>query len=148
LEKYIKELELKIKEKDIIINNEKIKNDNLNKKIKELENLSNKNPQINNMIELENEIKLFRKYYNFSEGEKLILIRFISGAQDIDYSIIAKNTEKFHKIEGMLYDKYPKYIETDNFFVVSGNKINRNKTLKQNNIKNKDIITLKINKYD
>ena len=100
------------------------------------------------MIELENEIKLFRKYYNFSEGEKLISIRFISGAQDIDYSIIAKNTEKFHKIEGMLYDKYPKYIETDNFFVVSGNKINRNKTLKQNNIKNKDIITLKINKYD
>ena len=37
LEQYIKELELKLKEKDIIINEEKIKNDNLNKRIKELE---------------------------------------------------------------------------------------------------------------
>ena len=78
LEKYIKELELKIKEKDIIIKEEKLKNDNLNKKIKELETISNKNPQINNVIELENEIKLFRKFNNFSEGEKLISIKFIS----------------------------------------------------------------------
>ena len=48
----------------------------------------------------------------------------------------------------MLYEKYPKYIDTNNFFVVNGNKINRNKTLEQNNIKNNDIITLKINNLD
>jgi len=148
LEKYIKELELKMKEKDIIIKEEKIKNDNLNKKIKELENISNKNPQINNVIELENEIKLFRRFNKFSEGEKLISIKFISGEQDIDYSLITKNTEKFYKIEGILYEKYPKYVETDNFFVVNGNRINRNKTLEQNNIKNNDIITLIINNLD
>ena len=40
LEKYIKELESKIKEKDRIINEEKIKNENLNKKLKELQNRS------------------------------------------------------------------------------------------------------------
>ena len=91
---------------------------------------------------------MFRKYCNFSEEEKLISIKFISSKQNIDYSIIAKNTEKFSKIEAMLYVQYPKYIKTDNFFVVSGNKINRNKTLKQNNIKNNDIITLKINNLD
>ena len=48
----------------------------------------------------------------------------------------------------MLYEIYPKYIETDNFFVVSGNRINRNKTIKENNIKNNDIITLIINNLD
>ena len=43
LEKCIKELKLKIKEMDIIINEEKKKNENLNKKIKEFENkLNNK----------------------------------------------------------------------------------------------------------
>jgi len=132
----------------MIIKEEKAKNDNLNKKIKELESISNKNQQINNIIELENEIKLFRKFNNFSEGEKLIQIKFISNEQDIDYSLIVKNNEKFYKIEGILYEKYPKYVETDNFFVVSGNRINRNKTLEQNNIKSNDIITLIINNLD
>ncbi len=146
LEKHIKELELKIKEKDLIINEEKIKNDYLNKKIKELENITNK--QINNIFELENEIKLFRKYNNFSKGEKLISIKFISGTQDIDYSLITRNTEKFLKIEVNLYERYPKYIETENYFVVGGNKINKYKTLEQNNIKNNDIITLLINNMD
>jgi len=108
----------------------------------------NKNPQINNIIELENEIKLFRKYNNFSEGEKLISIQIISAEQDIDYSLITKNTEKFSKIEDLLYEKYPKYVETENYFIVNGNKINRNKNLEANNIKNNDIITLIINNLD
>ena len=148
LEKYIKELESKIKEKDIIINKEKIKNENLNKKLKELQNLSNNNLDINNIIELKNEIKLFREYNNFSEGEKLISINFASEEQDIDFSIIIKNTEIFSKIETMLYNKYKKYIETENYFLVGGNRINRHKTLEQNNIKNNDIITLFINNFD
>ena len=93
LEKYIKELEIKLKEKDKIINEEKIKNDNLQKEIKNLKNINSK------MKELENEIKLFKSYYNFSEGEKLISIKFISVSQDINYDIIAKNTEKFTKLE-------------------------------------------------
>ena len=48
----------------------------------------------------------------------------------------------------MLYNKYPKYMETDNYFLVNGNKINRNKTFEKNNIKNNDIITLLINEDD
>ena len=62
--------------------------------------------------------------------------------------MITKNTEKFYKIEGMLYEKYPKYTETENFFVVGGNKINRSKSLEQNKINNNDIITLFINNLD
>ena len=48
----------------------------------------------------------------------------------------------------MLYDKYPQYEDTETFFVVNGNRINRNKTLVQNKIKNNDIITLIINNLD
>ena len=104
--------------------------------------------QNSNIIELENEIKLFRKYCNFSEGEKLISIKIISGEQDIDYPIIIKNTEKFFKIESLIYEKYPNYMETINYFLVRGNKINRSKTIEENYIKNDDIITLIINNLD
>ena len=48
----------------------------------------------------------------------------------------------------MIYEKYPKYMETNNYFLVRGNKINKNKTIEENNIKNNDIKTLKINNID
>ena len=39
-------------------------------------------------------------------------------------------------------------METENYFLVGGSKINRNKTLEQNNIKNDDVITLQIYNFD
>ena len=39
-------------------------------------------------------------------------------------------------------------METVNYFLVGGNKINRSKTIEENNIKNNDIITLIINNLD
>ena len=137
LEKYIKELEMKLKEKDKIINEKKIKNNNLQKEITNLKNISNFNSKIK---ELENEIKLFKTYYHFSEGEKLILIRFASVNQEININIICKNTEEFSKIESILYKKYPKYIESENYFLVNGSKINKHKSLKDNKINNNDLI--------
>ena len=124
------------------------KNDNLQKEIKELKNKSNINSKINDVKELENEIKLFKSYYNFLEGEKLISIKFVSVNQDINFEIIAKNTEIFSKIEYILYEKYPKYIESENYFLVHGSKLNRHKSLKENKINNNDIITLEVNNLD
>ena len=148
LEKYIKELELKLEEKDIIIKEEKLKNENLNKIIKELQNFPDSNSQINKIIELENEIKLFRKYYRFYEGEELISIKIVSVEKDVDYSLIIKNTEKFTKIGSILYEKYPKYIETENVFLCGGNRINIHKSLKENKIKNGDIIIIAVKEID
>jgi len=148
LENYIKELELKLKEKDSIIKEEKEKNNILNKKIEELENKSNKNYEIKNTLDLENEIKLFRKYCNFNENDKLISIKFISGDQDVNFSIIAKNNDKFSFFENKLYEKYPKYTDSENYFLVNGNIIKRHKSLEENNIKNNDIITLQINNLE
>ena len=135
LEKLINELQLKIKE-----------NDNLKGKIIELQNILTKKNKI--IIELENEIKIFRKYCNFSETEKLLSIKFISGEQDIDYTIIAKNTENFSILENSIYNEYPQYRETENYFLINGKKINKHKTLEQNKINNNDIITLFINNLD
>ena len=146
LENIIKELKNQLIEKDKLLKEEKIKIDNLNKKINEI--ISKDKIKENKIIELENEIKLFRTYYNFSSNEKLISIKFISGNQDIDFSVITKNTDDFSNIEKILYKRYPKYKDSENYFLVNGNKINRHKTLEENKIKNNDVLTLEINKFD
>ena len=86
LENNIKVLNNKLIEKDILLKEEKIKNNSFNKKIKEIDNISNK-AKIK-IKELENEIKLFRTYYHFSSNEKLISIKFISTNQDINYIVL------------------------------------------------------------
>ena len=60
----------------------------------------------------------------------------------INYSIICKNTDRFNMIENILYDKYPEYIEKENYYIANGIKINKNKTIEQNKIKYSDIIIL------
>ena len=39
-------------------------------------------------------------------------------------------------MEEKLYEEFPEYKETDNYFLVNGNKVKRFKTIKENNIKN------------
>ena len=146
MENIIKELKNQLIEKDKLLKGEKIKNDSLNKKIKEI--ISNDEIKENKIKELENEIKLFRTYYNFSSNEKLISIKFISGNQDIDFPVITKNTDYFTKIEQILYEKYPKYKDSENYFLVNGNILNKNRTLEENKIKNNDVLTLEINNFD
>jgi hypothetical protein len=148
LEKNVKELKIKLFEKDKLLKEEKVKNDNLSKKNKELEKLFNNITNKNYVIEIENELKLFRTYFKFSDNEKLISIKFISGNQDIDFPVITKNTDYFTKIEQILYEKYPKYRDSENYFLVNGNKINRHKTLEENKIQNNDVLTLEINNFD
>jgi len=137
LENKIKTLELIIEEKNKIINE-------YNKIIELNKNISNNNnifDNINRIKELEKEIEKYKKYY-LLPGEKLITIKFISIDQKIDFNIIAKNNDNFAKLEGSLYEKYPQYKETENYFLVNGKKLNRHKTLDENKINDNDIITL------
>ena len=92
--------------------------------------------------ELENEIKKLESYF-LQPGEKLLTIRFISTDQIIDHTLYAKDSELFSVLEGKLYSKYPKYAEQENFFLGHGQKINRFQSLKDNGIKNNEILTLK-----
>ena len=55
---------------------------------------------------------------------------------------LCKKTDIFIYIEQMLYQKYPQYRNTNNYFLVSGGKVNKNISLKDNNIHDGDVITL------
>jgi hypothetical protein len=124
-EKEIKELKDQVNQKDEKIKELEQTNINLYKEIKELES---ENP------------------YKLKKNEKLITIIFVSSDQKLHYSLICKNTQKFAFVEQELYDIFPEYKETENFFLFNGEKINRNKTIEEINIKFSDQITLF--KYD
>ena len=133
LENKIKKLELIIKEKDNKINEYN--------KIKEFKIISNNTNYINRIKELEIEIEKYKNYC-LSPGEKLITINFISIDQTINFNTFAKKTDNFTKLESSLYEYYPRYKETENYFLVNGKKLNKHKTLKENKINDNDILTL------
>ena len=70
---------------------------------------------------------------------------FTSADQVIHHSVICKNNELFSNVENRLYDDgFPEYKESENFFTFNGLKINKNKTVEENNIKKSDVIILNI----
>jgi len=77
-----------------------------------------------------------------SQGEKLISVIFTSSDQNMYYSVICKNTQKFNELEQKLYKNYPEYSESNNYFVINGNIVNKDKSLDENNIRNNEIIIL------
>ena len=140
-----------------LLKNETEKFQSLNEK---LENKIKNNLLINNNINIvsvnkmnelleelklkENELKEFKSNFPFDlkKGEKLMTVIFQSVDQKVHYAFICKNTDKFNIIENLLYDKYPEYIDSENYFTVNGIKINKYKTFEQNNIKFSDIIIM------
>jgi hypothetical protein len=104
---------------------------------------------LDTMMEKDKEIKelklkLSRYPFELKEGEKIMSIIFTSVDQKVCHSIICKNKEKFNIIENKFYEAYPDYLETENFFTLNGKKVNKYKTLDDNNIKNNDIILLNV----
>ena len=79
-----------------------------------------------------------------SESGKIISVLFMTqGNQDIiNYSMACKTTDLFSSLEERLYQDYPNYRNIEKIFMVNTNKISRNKTLEENNIKNNDIINI------
>ena len=153
LSQRIKELEKIIKNKEEekpnvnMINEDNNLMTELTETLKILNNDLNTNKYKDKMNELLEEIRIKDKIIsNFpiklSDGDQLLSVIFVSQDQKIHYSTLCKNTDKFSKIENMLYDAYPEYSGSDNYFFVNGNKINKYKSLDFNKIKNNDIITL------
>ena len=154
-----KNLSNKIQELEKIINIKGKQNININNEDKNIihelsEKLKFLNKNLNNNInkekynELLEEIRIKDNIISnypikLSEGEKLISVIFVSLDQKVHYSVICKNTDKFNIIENKLYEEYPEYLESENYFIVNGNKINKYKSLEFNKIKNNDIIMLK-----
>jgi glutamate synthase domain-containing protein 1 len=103
--------------------------------------LSKRIEGLNKKIE-ELKLKLSRYPYDLSEGEELISVIIMSIDQKIHQSFICKNTEKFSRLEEIIYKEAPDYMESDIYFCINGNVVKRYKTLKENNIHNGDIIML------
>ena len=101
------------------------------KKFKELVNNKSKEEIKNKELEQKN------------NGKEIAII-FISLDQKMNYPIICQNNEKFAIYEQKLYDIYPQYKESENFFICNGKKINRNYTIEENKIKYGDIIQINI----
>ena len=105
--------------------------------IKSVYNVSDELISLMKKLEMkENEIESLKK------GNDFIPIIFFSNDKEIHYSTICKKTDKFFIIENKLYDAYPQYRELENLFFVNGKKINRFKTISDNNINYSDIITV------
>ena len=62
----------------------------------------------------------------------------------MNFPFAVKNTELFVFLELRLYNEYPQYKEKEIYFIVNGNRINRFKTIEENNIKNGNSIILNI----
>ena len=134
-------------------NNNIIKDDiniELKKKYEDLNNkYSNNLLEIINLLkeikEKDKEIREIKSRYPFEllEGEKMLCVIFVSVNQEIHYPMICKNTDKFINIEAKLYEEYPNYMNSQNYFMVKANVINKYKSLSENNINNNDIIVLK-----
>ena len=72
-------------------------------------------------------------FKNCKPGEKIIAAHFISTDNLVDFSIPCKNTDLFVRIEEKLFNEYPQYKKSNTFFTAGG-KVERNKTMSENNI--------------
>ena len=73
-----------------------------------------------------------------------MIITIISSDENIHFSIICQNKDYFTKIEELLYHRYPDYKNDKNRFFLKDIEIDKNKNLENNNIKDNDIILLKV----
>ena len=152
----IKELKRELnneKNKNIILKNENAtlqnkinilynENASLKDKIKLLENfLASKN--IGQQKLLSDSI-LNNKITSIKPGEEIISVNFVSmGNNDIGhYSLICKNTDLFVRLEERLYEDFPEFKNYETYFEVNTKRIKRFKTIDENKIKSKDIITV------
>ena len=150
----IKSLEKKMKEKDEEGKQDKNNIKELQEKVKNFDKLIKNNSVKEELLILMNsvnikdkEIKELKEAFpsEMKKGEKLIAIIFTSATQEItNFALICKNSDIFSKIENLLYDEYPLFRETDNYFLCNGNIIDKNKSLEENHIKNSSIIILNV----
>jgi len=144
----IKELEslLKTKEKEII--EEKTEKNKLITKINDIKNIFLNVDTIEfkkNLEEKEKELSVPNEIFPFeySKGDKIYTVTFITLNEDIHYSLICKNTDKFHRLEDAFYDKYPEFNNSNTIFLNHDKIIDKSKNLESNNIIDNDFIIVK-----
>ena len=99
--------------------------------------------QSNNFINNKNQNEINQKEQNKNIiDDKIISVIFKSTDGKVNYTIQCKKSDKFYKIEDLLYDEYPEFRDSENVFLANGSKIRRFRTLEENTIKNNNILLL------
>ena len=135
--KIIEQLNGKIKELENRLQNENIQYIN---KIRELENnINEKNNELNQLkVKLQN-INSNNINSNFnnqsykSNQDRDKSVTFLSSDQGICFSVPCSGNSTFAEVEELLYRQYPEYRETNNTFISEGKQILRFKTVNENN---------------
>ena len=119
-----------------------------------MNNISNINNSNDILIKLINEkeniirdLKEKIKRYPFvlEKNEKIMSIIFSSVNQNVNYSMVCKNTDTINRLEEKLYKEYPNLSERENYFLCKGRLLNKFQSFEKNNIKNGDTILLNQN---
>ena len=142
IDKYKDEL---IKANKIIsgISNNKVDNNELKKLKDEIINLNLKlSAKENEILQLKNNTKTNTLEEQSFKYKDIMVITFISIDGSVQYGMKCLQTEVFAEVEEKLYKKYDNLRNTNNMFTANAKPILRFKTLKENNIKDGDIIQL------
>ena len=124
--------------------NKKNNNINTNNYIQRQNSISNNN--INNPIQLDIDIvKNEKNNINLKENAKEIITIYIrSSDQLLNCRIRCKCTDRFNKIVNIILEKEPEFTEKVGFFTCNGNKVNEYKSLKDNGIKDGNVVLLNV----
>jgi len=143
----------KVKELNEEIKKEKKISKKLKERIIELEKFENTiksaiNNPANKILDLmeelekkENEVKELKSTSLISK-EKLINIIFVTREEDIYWSISSQKNIKFNILENSFFEKYPELLDYDIYYFCRDRKINRYKSIEENNINHNDIISI------
>ena len=95
------------------------------------------------IIDLENQLKGLQPEISSTSSEESMTIKFSSSDEKIkDYEIKCKESDTFVDIEKKIYKNYPQYKDEEPTFKLNGKKIKRFKTIKENEIKDNDVINI------
>jgi len=134
-----KELKLEREKNYNISNKENTSSEDPNKIIKLYDEILENQKEIKNL-----KGKSEKFPFELCENEKLMSVIISTEDKNIQYSVIAKNTDKFLRIEEKFYDAFPEFGKTENSFYINGNKINKYQALEENAIKNSELIIIKL----
>ena len=144
LKEEINKLKKELYDKDKIIKKQNIKIKEQKKTLNDI--INNNKKQNKDSLEKLEKIKSIIPF-DILPGEKIMSIIFKSIDENILYSVLCKNADKFTRLKNIIYDKFPEYKEYENYFLFNEEKINEAKTLEENKIKDGSIITIFSN-YD
>ena len=143
-DKEILRLKEELNKANKIINEQKLKIQNLEMQLNTMSSKYNKGAQLyqtnvypksqelsNVRLPLQHSNSLNSPYVNRS---KMMAVNFISMDSRIHFAVPCIGQETFAEVEERLYKQFPEYRETNNTFLANGRPVLRFKTIIQNNI--------------